>query len=187
MQLFGISWVSQQLATIQAAVKEAEALDRGAFSNPAIAGELDRIASKYSLEVATLEPSAIRGSRRGIERTVDDFGEARTITVEVMDVKIPFRGDPTSFQFSPAYRTIPSQKCEVKTDHLLITLRDDANVQKNVDQFVQQISQNLDTLRAEVANWLPQLRAHLDRVATAKMSKISAQNERDENLTFKVD
>jgi hypothetical protein len=104
-----------------------------------------------------------------------------------MDVKIPFRGDPASFQFSPSHCIIPSQRCEVKNDHLLITLSDDANVQKNVDQFVQQISQNLDTLRAEVANWLPQLRARLDQVATAKMSKISAQTERDENLTFKVD
>jgi hypothetical protein len=152
-----------------------------------VAGVLERIASKYSLEVATLEPSAIRGTRRGIERTVDDFGEARTITIEVMDVKIPFRGDPASFQFSPSSLTIPSQRCEVKNDHLVITLSDDANVQRNVDQFVQQISQNLDTLRAEVANWLPQLRARLDQVAITKMNKISAQNERDENLTFKVD
>jgi hypothetical protein len=123
--LVGISWVSQQLAAMQAAVNEVETLDRGAFSNPDIAGVLERIASKYSLEVATLEPSAIRGTRRGIERTVDDFGEARTITIEVMDVKIPFRGDSASFQFSPSSLTIPSQRCEVKNDHLVITLSDD--------------------------------------------------------------
>jgi hypothetical protein len=187
MSLFDISWGAQKIAVEQSAIEDVKKLDRHTLLDPGLAGVLDKIASHYSLDVATLEPNAISGSRRGVERAVDDFGMTRNVTIQVMDIRIPFRGEAQSFRFSPSYCSIPSQRCDVKNDHLLITLADDANVQKNVDQFVQQISQNLDGLRNEVGSWLPQLRALLDQIASARMKEIAAQNERDKNLKFKVD
>ncbi len=66
-------------------------------------------------------------------------------------------------------------------------MADDTNVQRNVDQFVQQITQNLDALRSEVANWVPQIRAVLDQVASARMKEIKSQNDRDKGLNFEVE
>ena len=188
MALVDSSWAAQRIVAEQSAVDEVRNLDRREFSNPALGGTLDRIASRYSLEVATLEPSAMSGSRKDTQRVIrDEFGMTGTATFTVMEVKIPFRGDPLSFRLSPTCCTIPQQICEVSSDHLLVTLTDDADVQKKVDQFVQQVAQNLSALKTEVEGWRPRLRALLDQVASVRMKEIAAQKERDKNLNFKVD
>jgi hypothetical protein len=187
MALFDMSWAARKEMAAQSAVAAVNGLNRHAMLDPSLAGELDEIVRYHSLDVATLQPDQITGSRRGVERTIDDFGMRQNVTIQVMDIKIPFRGDPDSFRLSPSYCTLPSQRCEVENDHLLVTIADDTNVQRNVDQFVQQITQNLDALRGEVANWIPQLRAALAQVASARMKEIASQNERDKALKFKVE
>ncbi|HEX3496835.1 MAG TPA: hypothetical protein VHT02_06635 [Methylocella sp.] len=184
MPLFGIPWMAGRVSAQQSAAREVENLDRRTFSDPNLAAKLDEIASHYSLEVATLEPSAKRGSRRDIKRT-DDFGETHTIWV--MDVTIPFRGDPKSFQFSPSYCTIPSFPCEAMSDHLFVTLHEDSNLQTNVDQFIQQVSQNLTALSAEVTDSLTRLREALNQVADTRIRQIADQTTRNKNLDFPVD
>jgi hypothetical protein len=187
MALFEIGWGGHKIGVEQSAVAEVNKLDRRVVVDPGFAGVVEKIISYHTLDVATLEPDRITASRRGIERVVTEFGEARTKTITVMDVRIPFRGIPQSFNLSPTYCSLPSEPCEVNSDHLLVTFRDDADVQSNVDKFVQIISQNLTALKAEVTAWLPQLRARVEEAANARKKEIAAQNERDKNLRFKVE
>jgi len=104
-----------------------------------------------------------------------------------MDFKIPFRGDPISFQLAPANCTLPSLPCEVRSDHLFISLPDDADVERNVDQFVQQVSQTLEALRVEVATWFAQLRAVLEKVASARIKQIASEEDSHGTPGFPVD
>jgi hypothetical protein len=187
MRLFQGSWIANKIQAEKAAVLEVNNLGRQTILDPALAGLLDKIVSYHTLEVATLEPAAKRGSRRDTQRTINDYGEPKTITIPIMDVRIPFQGDAKSFGFAPTQCLVPSIPCEVKEDHLLITLEDDQNLQRRVDEFIQQISQNLQLLRTEMAGWPAQLRERLNQVANARRSQIEAQNERNKNLDFPVD
>jgi len=110
----------------------------------------------------------------------------RVAKIPAIEVAIPFSGDPASFQFSPSRYSLPSHDCEVRNDHLVITLSDDDQVQSRVDQFVQQVAQNLETLRAEVSAWVPRFRAELERAAAARKAQFEDQDKRDKNLRFKV-
>lgn len=187
MALFDSSWAAQKISAEQSAVEAVKNLDRQTIFDPGLAGELDRIVSYHTLNVAELQPERIKGKRRGVEGFRDDYGESRKVTIQVMDITIPFQGDAISFHLSPSYCTTPSQRCEIKDDHLVVTMADDENVQRNVDQFVQQVTQNLGALRSEVTKWVPQIRATLDQVARARMKDIASQNERDKGLKFPVE
>jgi hypothetical protein len=187
MALFDSSWAGQKIEVERVAVAAVRNLDRETISDPGLASILDKIVNYHTLQVAVFQPGLIKGKRRGVARVISEFGESRNVTIQVMDVTIPFQGDADSFRLSPSYCTIPSLRCDIEDDHLLVTMADDANVQRNVDQFVQQVTQNLEALRSEVANWVPQIRATLDQVASARMKEIASQDERDKGLKFKVD
>ena len=187
MALFDSSWAAQRIAAEQAAVEAVRSLDRRAIADPALAGVLDKIANHHTPVIATLQPDRIVGKRWPIERVVSEFGESRRATFYVIDIIIPFQGDPISFRLSPSYCTLPSQRCDLQNDHLVVSLADDDNVQTNVDQFVQQITQNLNALRSEVASWGPNLRALLNQVADARMKEFAVQSDRDKGLKFKVE
>jgi len=179
MDLFKSTWIEAAGEAEQSAIREVEQLDRRAFSDPNLAGILDRIANHFSLQVATLQPEAKRRMRRNVQREISDSGMARTVTIGIVDFKIPFRGDPISFQLAPANCTLPSLPCEVRSDHLFISLPDDDDVERNVDQFVQQASRTLEALRAEVATWFSRLRAVLEKVASEKINQIASEKECD--------
>jgi hypothetical protein len=162
MALFTSSWNQAAREAEQAAIRAVEELDRGTLSDPDLAAMLDRMADHFSLNVAVLQPQAKRTMRRAAQAEAGEAGAVR-------DVKIPFQGDPISFQLAPADCTIPSLPCDVRSDLLFISLPDDSDLERKVDEFVRQVSQNLEALRAEVATWFAQLRASLQTAASAKI------------------
>jgi hypothetical protein len=180
MALFTSSWSQAAREAEQAAVREVEELDRGTLSDPDLAGILDRIADHFSLKVAVLQPQAKRTMRRDAQRPAGESGG-------IMDVKIPFQGDPISFQLAPADCTIPSLPCDVRSDLLFISLPDDSDVERNVDQFAQQVAKVLEALRAEVAAWHSQLRGVLETAASAKINQIASEEDDDGTLGSPVD
>jgi hypothetical protein len=187
VDLFKSTWIQAARDAEQSAIREVEQLDRRTLSDPNMAAILDRLANHFSLQVATLQPEAKRRMRRNVQRQVGDSGMARTVTTGIMDFKIPFRGDPISFQLAPANCILPSFPCEVRSDHLFISMPDDDNVDRNVDQFVLQVSQTLEALRAEVATWFSRLRAVLAKVASEKLKQIASEEECDGTPGFPVD
>ena len=102
MYLFESTWIEAAREAEQAAIREVEQLDRRTLRDPNLAGILDRIADHFSLQVATLQPEAKRRMRRNVQRQAGDSGTAGAVTNAIMDFKIPFRGDPISFQLAPA-------------------------------------------------------------------------------------
>jgi hypothetical protein len=186
MPLFQGSIFEFQQRAQRAAIDEVNRLPRSLFSDPALGGTLDHIAARYRLNVAVLEREKIHGTRRDIDRQIDTFGGHRKITVQEIDVRIPFRGDDTSFSISPSRSTMIQVQCEIKSDHLLITLPDDQTVQNHVDQFVTVVSANLDTLRSEIDTWIPQLRGILEQVAVQRRATIENEIERDKKLNFPI-
>jgi hypothetical protein len=47
-------WASAKEKTLRLAVRDVEALDRRVIADPGLAGQLEKIAAKYSFEVAKL-------------------------------------------------------------------------------------------------------------------------------------
>lgn len=169
MRLFRSSWSEAAREAEQAAIREVEELDRDTLSDPDLAGMLDRIADHFSLNVAVLQPEAKRMMRRNAQPQSAEPGSAPAVEAGLMDIKIPFKGDPISFQLAPAECSIPEIACDVRSDVLFISLPDDSDLEKNVQQFAGQVSQNLQVLRAEVATWFLLLRATLEQAANAKI------------------
>jgi hypothetical protein len=188
MTLFGTFLGSQQTEWLQQAGREVEALDRSALENPALGGILDKIAANYIFTVATLKPDEIRGKRRSRQGTMNDgYGETVPTTFSYFEISIPFQGDKISLELHPSYSSNPSYPCELRQNDLLLTVRDDNSTQTCVDQTVAVISQNLNTLRNELANWPQRLRSHIQQVADSRLRDLAAQRGRDKNLKFKID
>lgn len=55
-QLFKNSWGQYQMDCSDSAVREVHSLPKSQFNQPSLAGVLERIAAKYKLVVATLQP-----------------------------------------------------------------------------------------------------------------------------------
>jgi hypothetical protein len=181
------TWAGAARELVRQALDEVREVERPLFSNPALAGRLEDIVSRHSFDVAVLNRDGIRGSRREVPGIIDDFGMRKSITKTVLDVAIPFRGDPTSFQLAPSFSHHPTLLCAVRGDDLVISVEDDADAQRRVDDFVQVVSNNLDRLRSEVASWVPQLRAAVMAAGEERRKELEKQRERDGRLSFPVE
>jgi hypothetical protein len=173
--------------TIQKAVHEVNSLDRKLFANPALAGHLQAIAQKYSLEIAQLQKDKIEGAARQQQAVVNDgWGGRQSITQGWLDVTIPFTGDPESFRIRPSRSLIPSQTAEIRQHQLVISLPDDGSAEQAVQSFVSQVNQNLDSLRTEYEQAKPQLEQALQQAASSQRERTSAEGERDKKMSFPV-
>jgi hypothetical protein len=77
-RLFEGSWYATWQNVLHAAARDVEQLDRKIFSDPALAGHLQRIAEKYSFDVARLNKEGIEGKRRDTQREgADIWGDHR--------------------------------------------------------------------------------------------------------------
>jgi predicted TIM-barrel fold metal-dependent hydrolase len=179
--------VAEGAERIRRAVDEVRHLDRRVIANPALAGVLEEIVAKYSFDVAVLDAGAKRGKRRELHSTQDDYGMGLGVSASVLDMTIPFRGDPESFDVAPSYSHMASYPCEVRNSELRFTVPDDESSQKRVDDFVRLVSDNLERLRAEVSNWLPVLTKAVKAVAKERMDAISRDRDRDKGLDFPVE
>jgi hypothetical protein len=180
-------WHAVSQNVLRKAQEDVMALDRCVITAPSLAGHLDKIAAKYSFEVAALNVDAKRGKRRDKERVVDDYGSRRAVKYSVIDVSIPFTGDRESFNIAPSHSHLIYAECEVGENALVLTVPDNDGAQKEVDEFVKQVSENLDRLRSESKNWAEQLKEAIAAAAERRKQQVGAERERNNKLNFPVD
>jgi hypothetical protein len=186
-RLFQGFWHSAWTHAIQKAVEDVDGLDRKIFSDPALAGHLQRIAEKYSFDVARIKKEGIQATRRETARAGRDaWGDQRVFKQTWLDVTIPFTGEAESFKIAPSRSLIPSHGASIGRDALTLTIPDDERAQSEVDTFVSQVSQNLDGLRAEYEQSKPQLQQAINSAADRRKAQIDAERERDKKLSFPV-
>lgn len=187
-RLFSGSWHASWSNMVRKAVGDVDGLDRKLFSDPALAGALQKIVEKYSVEVARLntDPTAITSEAVEEERWVDDYGDRRRVTVKRLKVTIPFTGEAQSLKIAPSRSTIPSHKADVGEGSLTITIADDDNADRDVTQFCQQVQSNLDTLRQEYERDKPQLEQAVSQAAERRKVLVAEENDRDSKRSFTV-
>jgi len=156
-----------------AAAADVEMLPRAAFSDPALAGQLERIAAQHSIDIAELKPEAINADARKQPGW--------------LVVTIPFTGSAQSLQLCPSRSTIVQHAVDI--DRGVMTLqgiRDDDRADAAVKGFVDVVSQNLNLLRVEYQQLRPQLIQKIQEVAERRKAKIAAEDARDKGRSFRV-
>lgn len=168
------------------AIQATKALSKDELMSPTLAATLDSIARGGDLQVARLLPDQKHGKRRTEQRSRSDYGQTRTVEVTLIDVYIPFEGEAISFQLAPSTSTIIQTPVKVAGNELVATFYDDERVQRDVDELIDQVSGNLDTLRKEMANLRTQIRSTIDSVANERKAQVEAQLQRDKKLSFPI-
>src|SRR5207237_10222631 len=121
------SWPALWQHMLKQAVDDVGKLDRRTFSDPTIGGALQKIAEKYTVEVATIQPGA-SATRRVVEKEGNDgWGGRRMFKQTWLNVSIPFSGEAESFRVSPSRCSIPSKRARIGNNELTISVIDDDN------------------------------------------------------------
>jgi hypothetical protein len=171
----------------QSAAQEVRDVSRHIATSPAFGAALDEIAAKYTLDVAVLDPNGKKGTRRDVQHSRDDFFGQKIVTSQYIDIRVPFSGNPESFDFAPSRCTLLDRVVDVQQMSIFFTVADGANVQREVDGVISNISQTLETLRSEIEAWRPQLRRVIQQIADQRLASIQQTTNRDKNLDFPVD
>ncbi|MHB8270243.1 hypothetical protein [Bradyrhizobium sp.] len=138
------SWSMLWQHMLKQAVDDVGKLDRRIFSDPALGGTLQKIADKYSVEVATIQPGA-SANRRVVEKEGNDgWGGRANFKQTWLDVSIPFTGEAESFRVSPSRCSIPSQQARIGQNELTISVIDDDNADAQVKSFIDAVTGNLE-------------------------------------------
>jgi len=187
-RLFAVSWHATWNNVIQRAVADVDRLDRQVFSNPALAGVLQEIVNKYSIEIARLstDPKAITAVPVEDERYVDDYGLRRLVKVKRLRVTIPFTGEAESLKVAPSSSTVIFHDTEISGSSITITIADDANADREVKTFCDQVQGNLNTLQQEYERDRPQLKQAVFQAGERRKSQITAEDKQDSNRSFTV-
>jgi hypothetical protein len=180
------SWHALWQHMLKQAVDDVGRLDRRIFSDPALGGALQKIADKYSVEVATIQPG-VSATRRVVEKEGDDgWGERRKFKQTWLDVSIPFTGEAESFRVSPSSCSIPSQHARIGNSELIISVIDDDNADGQVKSFIDVVTGNLNTLRTEYIREKAQMDLVIQQAADRRKAEIAAEDERDKKRSFTV-
>lgn len=186
MRLFQGSVHEWHLRTVQSAVQDVEYLNRPTFSQPNLASELEKIAAKYHLDVATLDKSGVKAVGRTEKRERRDYGHRGTVEVALLDIHIPFRGEPVSLQIAPSNSHVLHHDARVNNGVVSITIPDEANADKEVADFIARASENLDRLRKEVEQYEAHLLEAVKRAADHRKQAIDGEQQRDKGRSFPV-
>jgi hypothetical protein len=171
---------------VRAAVAEVDKLDRKVFSDPGLAGVLQKITANHEANIARVE-GEVTAKRRETEREGrDSWGDQRIIKQKWLDVMIPFKGEAESFRIAPSRSTIPPHQADIGKHSLTISIPDDAGAENAVQVFIQVLNGNLDTLRQEYAQVKHQLQEAIDQAVARRQVQIKEESELDSNRTFRV-
>ena len=180
-QLFFQSWFAVWDHTKQRAVAEVNGLDRSLFSDPRLAGELQKIVEKYEINVARLNtnPAAIVADPIEEERVINDYGIPRTVKIKRLRVSIPFTGDAETLKIQPSRSTMLSHAVELGQDAISFTIPDDQNADREVTTLCTNVQGNLDVLQQEYQQAKPQLEQAVSQAAERRKTEIAAESQRD--------
>ncbi len=186
-QLFQKSWHPTWTFMVRKAVEDVEKLDRKIFSDPALGGQLAKVAEKYSVDVARLDPKGISAERKQEEQERNDGWGGRAVFKQSwLDVTIPFSGEAETLRVAPSRCTIPSHGAAIGRNSLVISISDDDNADRQVTTFCTQVNSNLDVLRAEYEQSKPSLEQAISEAAERRKQQIAAEDARDSKLSFPV-
>jgi len=184
--LFSGSYHEVRDNAIRQALDRVRSLTGRELLSPGLAGELDRIAANYRFNVATLRGDQRSGKRRVERRRKSDYGHTIEVEVPFIDVTIPYVGDPNSFEVAPSHSNIIEYRVVVQPGALLITFPDDQNLDRDVNDFLHRVGENLDRLREESENLQAQVRSQIGAFADTRVTEAKAQNERDKGRSFPI-
>jgi hypothetical protein len=184
--LFSRSWLETQQDNLRAAMSDVDQLDRPVFDQPDLARVLDGIADRYTLEVASLDKEGIRATGRTVKREKNDYGERIMIDVPFLDVQIPFFGNPETLHIAPSRCNVLDNNVEIRHGMLVLSIPDDANADREVKDFVERASENLNRLRDEAQRSQTHLRQALNEVVERRRRTISEEAGRDSKRSFPV-
>ena len=106
------SWYALWQHMLKEATDDVGKLDRRIFSDPALGGALQKIADKYSVEVATIQPGT-SASRRVVEKESNDgWGGRAQFKQTWLDVSIPFHRRGRVVSDFPFVMQHPIPTCE---------------------------------------------------------------------------
>ncbi len=165
----------------------AEQLTAQQLEGPNLAEELEKIA-QFKFNLATLKPEQRKGKRRTEKNKQVDFGREVIVDVDFIDVTIPFEGWPKSFHLAPSSCNIIDTPAAITKDNAIqISLLDDQNLDRNVDLFIQRVTENLNTLGKELQRIEPQMLQIAQVIAKQRRQQIRERKERDKNRSFPIE
>lgn len=172
---------------IREARTQVEQLTDAQLEDPSLAGKLDEIAN-VKFVPARLLPEQRKGKRRTEKRKVNDYGREVMIDVDIIDVAIPFEGWPKSFDLAPSSCTIIDTPATITGERAIqISLSDDQNLDRNVDSFIQHVSNNLNTLKKELEALGPRIRQEVQLIADQRLQRIRERRKRDKTRSFPIE
>lgn len=178
--LFTRSWHDAHNLLTRQAIADVEKLEEKVLFSPELESSLQKIAEKYTLDVARL------GTQAGTAKAVKF--RTRNATVDALEVPIPFTGDGASLNISPSHSHIISvPAAEIKKDHLLVTVYEAGNPAREIEDVIKRGNENLDTLRAEVKRYGGEILKTITMTANQRRASIEERRKRDAALPFKVD
>lgn len=105
----------------------------------------------------------------------------------MVDVSIPFRGDPDAFQLAPSRKALIGDDIRIESDHLVYSAPLDALQENRLNQFVLQVQETLDTLRAEQEAFTVSALGRLHAAAAARKAKLEAESARAASFSFLIE
>jgi hypothetical protein len=101
-------------------------------------------------------------------------------------VSIPFVGEADTFRYHPSRWTVPNNRVSIGSNALKVTVPDDENADRAIEQFKSFVDDNLNLLRAEYEQLKPQLEQAIQQAANRRKTQIDAENARDKTRSFRV-
>lgn len=171
---------------LKLAAEDVQKLDRKLFNDPALAGHLQKIATKYEIEVARFE-GEMTAKRRTEEREGQDgWGDYRKIKTTWLDVSLPFVGEAETFRVGPSSMSVLHHRATIGPHAVTVSVVDNEGAEGEVQDFKKMVEGNLQTLRTEYERAKPQLEQVIQQAVTHRKAQIDAEDARDKGRSFRV-
>lgn len=189
MQLFCADSLSTILeAAFDQAAVELNRSSREVLSNPALAGMIERLWSKYRLSVPHLHSDQKAGSRRVIRRPArDDYGHHIQQEVTMLEVSVPFTGSSKGFGYTPSRCAVISEDFGVASNHLVYSMPLNPSLEPQLNKLLERVQGNLEAARAEIETFSKTAITRLSDIAGARLKKLEKEIETASGFSFKVD
>ena len=176
-------------AGLRAVVEAVERIPEATLLGPGKADALQAIVRRNVLTAPRLRPEGKTGKRRQEDRERRDFGRTIPIKVDVVDVRIPFEGDPEMFRTNPS-RTLTMLRARIEQDALVLPVYDEndsAGIDRQVSTFIAGVEQNLQSQRNDLAHFERRLTEAVNEAAERRIKAIEDRRSRDSKLSFPIE
>jgi hypothetical protein len=153
----------------------------GASSLTRLGRELQKIATKYDIEIARLntEPKNVVAVPFEEQRVVNEYGMRRAVQIKRLRVTVQFTGEPDTLKLMPSCFRMISSAVDVDQRSISFTIPDDERADREVADICETIQGNLDQLRQDYQQYKPQLEKTVSQAAERRKAEIAAEVQRD--------